>query len=95
MTRLASRFEIKRFADNPDMVAVKEFPDDDEDIWEPYSVVQFGFWYWKSFAVAQWIPEMGAPSGTWSSGYWVPVSQEFKTREEARKAAYRGEFEYA
>ena len=94
MSRLASQFEIKPLQGDPDTVLVREFPEDEDDICNMYSVVQFGLWWWKSFVVARFIPEMGAPSGSWSSGSWEPVSKEFKTREEARVAAYRGEFKY-
>jgi hypothetical protein len=54
-----------------------------DDYFEVGEVIQVGRWWWKRYVVAIFIPDCGAPSGSWNGGGWNEISERFKTREEA------------
>lgn len=87
MTVASLGFSIRRVRNDEDLVIVKEYP---EDPGQAYEVIQTGFWWWRRFCVAFFIPDTAALS---HGGSWRHCSTKFKLREEAQAALYTGDFE--
>lgn len=57
---------------------------------EEFYVIQCGFWWWKSWAIAQFIPDTGVPS--FGDGFWHELGERFTTKSAAIFALQKGNF---
>lgn len=91
MKKLAAEYIIIVDPEDPDTGFVADdtyLPDEQGEI---YNVIQFGFWWWKKFAVVYWVADTAA-GGVNSGDRPVVVSNYYKTRVQARIALKAGHF---